>query len=265
MRHYKNIIIAGDLFDHWKVDPIVINKLFSVWDEKVKVYAIPGQHDLPQHSLDLIDKSSFQVLVNAGAIIRLSPVDPVVVGGWYVWGAGWGESWPSYVDHGVNPQLLVAHKTTWMEPFAPGQARGDAARLLMANPGWQGILVGDNHQTFAVRAKNRMLVSAGSLMRMRVDQMQHKPCCFTLGVSEINDNPVYLPVANNVMTSVAHDARKVKDERIDAFVSRLQETSEPDPFGAEVELSFADNMQEFLLTHDVEDEVKGIIAECTEG
>lgn len=254
---YNNLIIAGDLFDHWKTDPYVVNRLLDAWNRKCKIYAIPGQHDLPQHSLELIDKSSFQILVNSGVITRLRPDVATRIDGWDVFGAGWGEEWPRHIDNPLRPQLLVGHKTTWMDPFAPGQAQGDAARLLMANPGWEGILVGDNHKTFFVQAGKRALVSPGSIMRMRVDQMNHRPCVYTLGHNKINADAEYIPI-EDIMSDVVANEKKDKDARVTAFVTRLGEQKE-------VGLSFTDNMKQYLEENEVNDSVKRIISECTGG
>jgi DNA repair exonuclease SbcCD nuclease subunit len=257
---YTDVIIAGDLFDQADVGAEVMNRVLRIWRDDVRVYAIPGQHDLTNHSLKLIEKSSFQVLVNAGLVTRLSPKTPTHIGNWDVYGAAWGEEWPRLNSKPTKvKQLLIAHKTTWMEPFAPGQVAGDAARLLMAFAEWDGIVVGDNHQTFCVQAGERVLVSPGSVMRKRIDQLDHTPCVFEISNKSIIPIPVYLPV-EDCMTTITHDRKKERDTRVDVFVQKLGEQKE-------VGLSFKDNLKKFIATNEdrIRPRVREIITECTGG
>ena len=63
------ILCAGDVFNHWNnCPPELIN-----WAIKhlPKMYAIPGQHDLPQHRLDDVRKSAYWTMVEAGVIENL--------------------------------------------------------------------------------------------------------------------------------------------------------------------------------------------------
>jgi DNA repair exonuclease SbcCD nuclease subunit len=60
------IINTGDLFHHWKPSPALIRKAIATIPHHM--VCIPGQHDLPQHNVDLINRSGYGVLMEAGVI-----------------------------------------------------------------------------------------------------------------------------------------------------------------------------------------------------
>ncbi len=69
------IAMAGDLFDKWNPPIQLVNficpKLLQYFG-KDTIFAIPGQHDLPFHSMDQIEKSAYWNLVQNEAIRDIS-------------------------------------------------------------------------------------------------------------------------------------------------------------------------------------------------
>ncbi len=49
------VLHAGDLFHYWKPSPWLISK--AIQELPGRFFSVAGQHDLPQHSLDLLNKS----------------------------------------------------------------------------------------------------------------------------------------------------------------------------------------------------------------
>lgn len=247
------IIFPGDLFDQWKADSVLLNKLLKVWPKGV-VLAVPGQHDLPQHNIELQEKTAFQTLVLAGKIQDVAST-PYVGERVTVCGRAWGGEEP----HEAHPaaiagKVLVWHVTTWEKPFAPGQKAGEATRLLKANKGWGLIVTGDNHQTFECKDGNRLLLNAGSVMRMRSDQIDHKPCVF-LWRKDGRYQKEFIPIDVQVVSRDARERDKAREERVDAFVEKLAGDGE-------VALSFDDNVDALLKKED-DVEVKRLVLECT--
>jgi len=60
------VIHAGDLFHNWKASPYLLS--YAIRYLPKNFYTIYGNHDLPQHSLDLKEKSAVQVLLEAGKV-----------------------------------------------------------------------------------------------------------------------------------------------------------------------------------------------------
>ena len=61
------VLIAGDIFDRWNASPELINFAMK-YLPIVDTYAIPGQHDLPLHNYEDMEKSAYGVLKRAGTI-----------------------------------------------------------------------------------------------------------------------------------------------------------------------------------------------------
>ena len=67
-----DILFAGDIFHNILVKTRLINKVIRILKKcKGKIYAIPGQHDMENHSDDLLP-SPFLTLAEAGVIIDVS-------------------------------------------------------------------------------------------------------------------------------------------------------------------------------------------------
>ena len=63
------ILCAGDVFDRWNSPPELIN--FALEYLPPQMYSIPGQHDLPNHNYNEIDRSAYWTLVAANKITNV--------------------------------------------------------------------------------------------------------------------------------------------------------------------------------------------------
>ena len=216
------VLHAGDLFDHWKPSPNLLREtMVHIPDE---FYTIYGQHDLPQHSLELADKCGINVLLEAG-IINLLP------------GSHWGQDpiqsilinhFPVLVWHIFNYQGVKP----WPDCTSPM-----AAKLLRQYPQYPIIVTGDNHKPFVESYEGRLLVNPGSIARMDADQIDHKPRVY-LWYAETNTvEPVYIPIKDNVITREHIELKKERDERIEAFISQLHDSK------WKVSMSFEQNLK----------------------
>jgi DNA repair exonuclease SbcCD nuclease subunit len=68
------VICAGDIFDRWDNPSELVNWAIT---NLPKMIAIPGQHDLPHHSLEDAHKSSYKTLIHAGNIDTLIGVNKI--------------------------------------------------------------------------------------------------------------------------------------------------------------------------------------------
>jgi hypothetical protein len=104
------IICAGDVFDHWSPPVEVVNWAI---DNLPKMWAIPGQHDLPGHRYADRMRGGYGTLVRAGVLHDLDQVRLDVVPGWCVVPAPWGCKVPPAP---LGRSLLVAHVYTAHTP-----------------------------------------------------------------------------------------------------------------------------------------------------
>jgi len=229
---------AGDLFDNWKPSP---NLLRLTLEHLPKWFCtVYGQHDLPQHNLDLVDKCGINVLVAAN---RLT-VFP---------GLHYGQFAPADGSATIKGRkILVWHNLVYQRPPFPGATGGMAAGILRKYPSYDLILTGDNHQTFVEEFEGRLLINPGSMMRMDADQFVHRPSVF-LWFAETNEvEQAFLPIEEDVITREHIEKIEQRDARIEAFISRLDGDWE-------AKVSFEENLKIFFSLNKIRDLVKNIV------
>lgn len=240
------VLCAGDLFDYWKPSPDLLAETIKHLPEQF--HTIYGQHDLPQHNLQLAYKSGIYALETAKALSILPNCH------WGQTPSKEGITW-SYPN---GRQVLVWHIMNYqgVEPW-PGCVDPKAAKLLRQYPQYDLILTGDNHKSFTESHEGRWLVNPGSMMRLNADQIDHRPKVYMWYAEDNFINMKFLPVDINVINRDHLVAKTERDERIDAFIDRLDDNFE-------TTLSFEDNLEEFRKTNQVRKSVMEIIYINTE-
>jgi hypothetical protein len=132
-----------------------------------------------------------------------------------------------------------------------------AMTLLKKYPQFDLILTGDNHKTFTATLNNRVLVNPGSLMRMDADQVNHKPSVFLWWGKDNSIEQVCIPIQPNVISREHLERVKKRDDRISAFVSRLNTKWV-------AKKSFEDNMENFKKENNIRKSVMDIVYESME-
>lgn len=246
------LVIAGDFFELAKPGEELLAWVIGLLNGYgVKPVVIPGQHDLPGHSLHRLYESGVGVLAEAGAIDLLVPPadDSVYWHGLAIYGCPYGRE-PIAPDNGGEPKILLWHHMVIQQPLWPGQKADKGHLILKKYPQFDIIVTGDNHQSFAVASQppgNRWLINPGSMMRTRSDQIDHRPCVY-----EWNDGVVkqhFLPVEEDVWDLEEIEQEKGKEARHNAFVERLDTT-------AEVGVLFEDNLEAHLEANQVRQPVR---------
>lgn len=233
------VVNAGDLFHHWKPSPYLLSKTIQCLPNKF--YTCYGQHDLPQHSLELADKCGVNTLVQAGRIELIKThfgQEPIAA---------------TFIVPGNERKVLVWHKFTWTgkQPW-PGCTDPTAEELMDKYPEYDLIVTGDNHKPFVVKKDGRLLVNPGSMMRQTADQADHRPCVYLWYARENRVEPIYLPIEEGVVSREHIDKVTERDERISAFVKRLSDEWDSD-------VNFEQNLQRFFKENRIRDSVKQII------
>lgn len=175
-------IVAGDLFDYFNPPPETINLLLSHLPKKC--YAIPGQHDLQNHSLSLIKKTAFWTLVESRAII-FPPIGveytiPEIPGFsffFYPWGTLEEESRKKVGRKLEETRVLIGHSYVWSnqknryqgKEIPEGKVTGirDIEQFDMA-------FFGDNHIPFRCKVGNCQIFNCGTLNRRKRDEEKHE-------------------------------------------------------------------------------------------
>ncbi len=279
------LLVAGDFFHQSRPGPYLEQWAINLLREyDVRPIVVPGQHDLPGHSLEQILDSGLGVLAAAGLIELLT--DPRLF-----YQGKWNDLWLSItgVPYGLSPidsitptinNILLWHRMVINEPLWPGQEADKAPALLRKYPQFDIIVTGDNHTTFAIAetqklepGKNydidkcqRWIINPGSMMRMTAAQTEHRPCIFKWESEKLEQ--IFLPIEQDVFDLSELEQAKEKDSRVQAFVDRLDPKSGLGLLYAQVEFDklYQANIERFLQDFypDVDQETKDLIWRCLE-
>ena len=241
--HKCPVICVGDFFDHWKPSPELLNKTIDVFREfpDVTFLTIYGNHDLPQHNLELAEKSGLATLQKAG-VIGILP------------GTHWGETPFGESDIEIKGRkIAVWHVMTYMAgklPY-PGCEGMSAQGILKRYSQYDAIFTGHNHQPFQARTDDdRILLNAGSWLRQSVDQ-NHIPAIWLYNASENTVTRHALHHKENVISREHLEKVEERDERISAFISKLDTG-----IGS---LNLEENLEHIISKNKINKEVETII------
>jgi len=240
---------SGDLFHHWKPSPLLLSEAMLTLQRSMEgplppMYSVFGNHDLPQHNIQLSFKTGLTTLQYTGLVDLLNE-----------------SHWEQIPDEGslffpeTNRNILVWHVMTWTgERPWPGCGAPTAEEILDRYPQFDLILTGHNHKTFVVEQDERLLVNPGSMMRMAADQEDYEPCVF-LWYAETNEvERVVLPHEKGVVSRNHIEAHENRDDsRYQAFIKGLQEDAP--------QISFRANLEDFFRQHTTTKKIKEMIWE----
>lgn len=215
---YRNgavIICAGDLFDKWNPPLELVNWAIDVLP---KMYAIPGNHDLPSHRHQGEHRSAYGTLVRAGKLFELTN-EPVALP-WkrtkdtrnytpgFIYGFPFGKE-PVRPDDGcsLGIQIAVIHEYLWYgEAKYPGAKKKDQIRTNTKRfDGWDVVIVGDNHAGFQITTKTgTTILNCGSLMRRKSNEADYEP---QIGLIHASGKVTTrkLDTSKDVLTELVHD------------------------------------------------------------
>lgn len=252
------ILVAGDLGnkpgDRGEKGERIIENAWPPWLLETlinkfqghNIIVIPGQHDLPNHRLDLWKRSGIGVLHAAGAITLLGPYDlenNLGFKNFSLYGFPYGINIirPSF-EKDIRTIAMAHISVIENKPRWPGDNAITGHSLLKQFPEYDLILTGDNHKPFVAEYKGRLLVNPGSMMRNTIDQKDHKPRVFLWYADENKVVPVFLPIEENVFDEKYIEAQQkseAKDERFNTLITRVKQD-------VEIKLSFETNVQTYL-------------------
>ena len=245
------VIDAGDIFDYWKASPWLIARAYK--NLPSEIYIIPGNHDLPEHSMQQYEKSALHVLEVALAIRRLSKT-PYDRRDFTIAGFAYGEKLED-----VNADIVVIHDLVYEGnppwPNAVGYQPKDLFKIF-TKP--RLILTGHYHMALVAKSKDgRLVVNPGSMMRMTIVQKDYKPRCYLYNFDDNEVEPVYFPIEEEVFDDRHIVEPKEKEERLSAFIEKLN-------MEWDLRLSFRANLETFFKKNKVNKKVEELIWQSLE-
>jgi DNA repair exonuclease SbcCD nuclease subunit len=215
------VIHAGDLYHHWKPSPLLISKTLESLPRSF--HTVYGQHDLPNHSMELSYKSGIFAILSAN---RLSIMD-----------GSWGDHKPGEIrflnkvyknrESRFKHRVGVWHKFVWDGKKIPWPDCDEktAKQVLKENPEFDLIVTGDHHRPFVQhygrKGRYQTLVNCGCLTRQDASYKDHRPRVWLWYDKDNRVEPYYLDVNPDDVTRDHLEIKELKEKRISAFISRL--------------------------------------------
>lgn len=256
LKHHVPILCAGDIFDRWNAPPELIH--FALKHLPDGMYCIPGQHDLPNHRMDLMHRSGYGVLVEAGKIkdvvSSICATTNIVV-----YGYGWNEPiepLPVSAAKARRMTLHVAlvHRYVWtLGSSYPGAPLEDNIRGFdKILQGYDVAVFGDNHRGFLYPAGPCSVFNCGGFIRRKSDEKQYRPQVGLI-YSDGTVAPYYLDTS-------ADRFREVEREREEAPVNLKEFIEQLEGLG-EHGVDFREAVKQHLKNSDLKQPVVEIITE----
>ena len=173
-RYNAPILCAGDVFDHWRAEPELVNFAINYLPE---MYAIPGQHDLPLHNLNFIKKSAFWTMVLIGRITPVIEKPLPIENNMVLHGFPFGSRIEPFTRDSNKLHVALCHEYFWIKEFSFPNAPEEHESRAYKNriQGYHAVVFGDNHKGFLTKVNGIGVLNCGGFMRRTSDQKEYRP------------------------------------------------------------------------------------------
>lgn len=258
------VLCAGDVFHHWRASPWLCLWAFAMLPRPF--VTVPGNHDLPLHSMGQYGKSALALLETVALDFHVLMRDRFDIGKLQIVGMPFGELVRHHPQARVvgtvaNRRILLIHELVWppdgrsLQAVAGGYTSTELLRRFQDD--FDLIVTGDNHDSFVDELNGTVLVNPGAMLRISADRTDYQPRCY-LYYAETNDvSPVDFPIVQGVHDTFHLEHKKERDERIAAYIQNMQQ-------GWNADLSFRRNLEAFFAANGTPRRIQEIIWEHLE-
>lgn len=243
------LVIAGDLFDKWNPPPQLIEFVAAQLIQLEHVYAIPGQHDLPNHNYELMHKSGYGVLRTAGIITDMHPGVPYKIGDFSFIGFPWGYEITKPHKGSGMPMVAIAHRYIWTEghTYVGADPRLSVTQSSILKH-YTASFFGDNHKGFLwIRGKCSVL-NCGGFMRRKSDEKSYQPSVGLLYTDgTVKRHPIL--TTEDVFHRNPELDKIVPEIDMDEFISEMNRLGD-------VAINFPEQILRYIDEHSLEPNVK---------
>jgi hypothetical protein len=247
------VLIAGDIFDQWNSPAELIN--FAIKNLPKECYAIPGQHDLPHHNYEELNRSAYGTLVEAGVIKNLtSNISVLLSPRVWVTGFPWGTSLAACTNPYDGLKIALIHKYCWMPGSsyenAPPENHAYALNSLLA--GYDLKVYGDNHKGF----QRGSTFNCGGFMRRKTDEALYEPMVGLVYASG-KIIPHRLDQSKTLLLTKAKEEKELDIPNLNQFIEELSNLSHD-------AIDFVEACKNFCVRHKVGERTQQFIQEAME-
>lgn len=250
------VIVVGDIF-HSNIDTSFecIQMVQQTADKLGELYILAGNHDLPYHNSENIEKSAIGVLLNSHNIFPIKQ---------YFEKLYYENNDDTYNYSAVNfdeednksAEIIFKHTLTLPEknPIIDCETP-ESLKKKFPNAKW--IFTGDYHKSFTATSKDCTVVNPGCLLRQASDFKNYQ--CGVFYVDTEKDIVEFIPIIDE--EELVDDSniliQNERQERIDDFVSKLRHSKIST-------LDFVENVKKVVKENKLSEELKDIIYELME-
>lgn len=251
------LVQPGDFFHKAKPSLRLLSHIIQTLDIQHDWFFVPGNHDLPGHNVKLLDESGIGVLSLGNDRLVTPPYvplsarincDPRCVGigkDVHLYFYPFGETKPRPVHDPHKRNVAVMHRFVWhKKPPWFGCEHPNTDALLSEFSDYDLIITGDNHQQFVHRQGRRLLINPGAVSRQSVTEKNLRPRIFYWSADDNTYWTKVIPIADDVISEEHLEMEREREQRIGAFVERLDHDFE-------IELTFEENLKRFLNVNKI--------------
>ena len=250
----KLIVQPGDFFD----SPAPSYSLFSEIAKRIRaihpiwIASIWGQHDLRYRRKENAALKALSIICSDNFLLEFNGIFQNEL---RIYSAGWGEEIPKLNNRFCS--ILIIHRTIVNDKLWAGQTEYVQGFDFVKANKFPLIVSGDNHQSFIIDLKSKRLFNCGSLLRSKIDQINHKPFIIIFDTETRQYEQIMIPIepAEKIFALEKTSKEKELNENLMAFISGLSEHKE-------VGLKFEDNLNFYMNENNVKQEIRELINEA---
>lgn len=258
------ILVAGDVLHRYNPPPELLNWYIK---EMPQIVAVPGNHELPNHRYEDIERSGYWTLVKAGKIVNLKPGEPFTGIGKVpitVHGFPFGVPVTPIKPHDLGIEIALVHQYVWngaKTGHEGAEENQKAERFINGCVGYDVIVTGDNHIPFNCEFSSHhihrisRLFNPGCLIRRRLDEKHHRPSVGLL-YEDGSVERYYLDCSKDKFTEADNNSPTFEGLDVSEFISEMDKLVDKG-------LNFLDIVKR--TTEKLREPVKTIILEALEG
>lgn len=176
------LIIAGDIFDVPRPPIEIVNYAMHVFSQfGGKIFAIPGQHDLPSHDIDCMKSAAYGTLKFVPNFHNLGS-GPFYLNDFVhgkelrIYGAGWGLHLQDEIEQVAGViNIGACHRYLWKDDSTKHEMAEDKDNVKKwadkKYARYDVVIIGDNHSQWEWRRNPTTFVNNGSIMIRSVIQV----------------------------------------------------------------------------------------------
>lgn len=208
---------------------------------------IAGNHDLPYHSSENLNKSAIGVLFNSQSII---PINKYYQGKYSLSASNFDEEDNHDAEIVFKHTLTLPEKNSMIESETP-------ETLVKKFPKAKWIFTGDYHKAFDVKIGSCHVINPGCIIRQVSDFKNYQ--CGVYYIDTEKEEVEFIPIIDDkeMVDDSYITIQNEREERIDNFVSKLKESKS-------LTLNFVENVENAILENKINDELKDMIYELVE-